>query len=126
MKSNSRQNIERCVLPFHFITIQMSCSLQKSSLYDILKTEQIFGFQSFSLYGGGEPMAQKKQKKPQKKQERAKWWIWILAAALCLFLGREIYEIPQVAQQIQQALPTEGSLTGDSSEIGRASCRERV
>ena len=60
-------------------------------------------------------MAQKKQKKPQKKQERAKWWIWILAVALCLFLGKEVYEIPQVAQQIQQALPTEGSLTGDSS-----------
>lgn len=52
-------------------------------------------------------MAQKKQKKPQK----TKWWIWILAVVLCLFLGREVYEIPQVAQQIQQALPA-----GNSSE----------
>lgn len=47
----------------------------------------------------------------QKKPQKTKWWIWILAAALCLFLGRGVYEIPQVAQQIEQALPA-----GTSSE----------
>lgn len=56
-------------------------------------------------------MAQKKRKEPQK----TKWWIWILAAALCLFLGREMYEIPQVAQQIQQAIPA-GSSSGEVAE----------